>query len=405
MIYDYIIIGAGITGLYCGYRLYEKGIKNFIIVDKNSYIGGRALQVNFHETDVQMGAGIVTWHNKNLLELIQELKLEYIKFKSGYRLLIDDMNEEQEKEAKKWYNDIIKEIGQYVNNNPDMEDVTCMEYILSKYGKSTLRRMLKYAEYIEYFPASLKKTFRDYPIEDLYLSSSEIGSIKGGWNALINKLKNNFSDNIILNTEIRSIKYDDRNLNFILSTNKMNYINGKKVVIATDISIKNVNFENIKLPEVLNKIESVPYYRLYTYHNKHNIKENLQSFSLFRKIIPINKHILMSAYADTYFADKIKESFLQEDNESKKIENINKSIKCITGNKYEFTEIKEKTNYIEKYWQNGVHYYLPNYNYEKTYYIDESKNLIICGEMLSKPQGNVEACIRSINDMIFDNII
>jgi hypothetical protein len=403
MIYDYVIVGAGMTGLYLAYRLFEKNITNFIILDKNNYIGGRALQVHFHNTDVQMGAGIVTWHNKNLLDLIKELNLKYIKFESEYKLVMDNMSNEEEKKEKAWYNNIIKDIDEYLKKNQDIEDTTCMRFIEKRYSRKTLKKMIKYAEYIEYFPASLKKTFKDYPVEDLYLSKSEIGFIKGGWKKLIEKLTEKITDKILLNTEVKEVSYDEKSGIYGIKSNDKTF-EGNKFVLATDISLKQIKFNNIKLPDIIEKVRSVPYFRLYTKHDEHNIKSNLLFFNMFRKIIPINKNILMTAYADTLFADKAKE-YLQEDNEEKKIEKINKNIKNMVGDKYIISPIKDKSEYIEKYWKNGVHYFLPNYNFDKTYYSTTDKKFMICGEILSKPQGNVEACIRSINDMILDKII
>ena len=52
MIYDYIIIGAGIGGLYNAYLLNQN--YTVLVLEKNDYIGGRIKEVKFHNTIVKL---------------------------------------------------------------------------------------------------------------------------------------------------------------------------------------------------------------------------------------------------------------------------------------------------------------------------------------------------------------
>jgi flavin-dependent dehydrogenase len=81
MNYDYIIIGAGIAGLYAAYnikKIYPN--KTFIILEANSkkYIGGRVHQEMFENHLVTTGAGVGR-KNKDtyLINLLDELKISY----------------------------------------------------------------------------------------------------------------------------------------------------------------------------------------------------------------------------------------------------------------------------------------------------------------------------------------
>ena len=56
MIYDYIILGGGISGIYSSYILSKK--YNVLILEKNDYMGGRIKEVDFHGTLIKLGAGI-----------------------------------------------------------------------------------------------------------------------------------------------------------------------------------------------------------------------------------------------------------------------------------------------------------------------------------------------------------
>jgi len=77
MIYDYIIIGSGISGLYSGYQLLKKNITNFLIFEKNEYIGGRIKTFPIEDHKVSMGAGIGRKRDINLKKLLEELGIEY----------------------------------------------------------------------------------------------------------------------------------------------------------------------------------------------------------------------------------------------------------------------------------------------------------------------------------------
>ena len=76
MIYDYIIIGSGISGLYSGYQLLKKNITNFLIFEKNEYIGGRIKTFPIEDHKVSMGAGIGRKRDINLKKLLEELGIE-----------------------------------------------------------------------------------------------------------------------------------------------------------------------------------------------------------------------------------------------------------------------------------------------------------------------------------------
>lgn len=82
-IYDYIIIGSGISGMYLGLKLLENNINNFIILEKNSYVGGRLKTYNFEKTTIPTGAGVGRFNKDILLKnLILKLGLKIESFNS-----------------------------------------------------------------------------------------------------------------------------------------------------------------------------------------------------------------------------------------------------------------------------------------------------------------------------------
>lgn len=79
-LYDYIIIGGGISGIYSLYEL-NKIHKNskILLIEKEDYLGGRILNKKFHNNIVKLGAGIVKDNNYYLLKLLKKLKIKYFR--------------------------------------------------------------------------------------------------------------------------------------------------------------------------------------------------------------------------------------------------------------------------------------------------------------------------------------
>jgi protoporphyrinogen oxidase len=108
MIYDYIIIGSGISGLYLGYLLKNK---KYLILEKNDNIGGRIQQTNFHGSTIQLGAGVVKSNNVNMINLMKELKLKYFSFNKSVDRLIPNYDKDE-------YNQIIQKLKDIKNPKP-----------------------------------------------------------------------------------------------------------------------------------------------------------------------------------------------------------------------------------------------------------------------------------------------
>ena len=81
MIYDYIIVGGGISGLYLFYKLKKRNKNlNILLFEKNNYFGGRIktkyLRFNNENYIFEEGAGRLNNYHKVFMKLIKELKLE-----------------------------------------------------------------------------------------------------------------------------------------------------------------------------------------------------------------------------------------------------------------------------------------------------------------------------------------
>ena len=73
-IYDHVIIGAGASGLYTGYKLRKKYPNDTILIlESSNILGGRARNIDWNGVKINVGAEHVRNTDKYLLDLIKEI--------------------------------------------------------------------------------------------------------------------------------------------------------------------------------------------------------------------------------------------------------------------------------------------------------------------------------------------
>lgn len=84
-----VVIGAGIAGLTAAYELQKEGF-DVLVLEQNSYIGGRMFTVDWNGFRVDGGAKFVTTSDKSLLRIVKEIGLEseLIKSQDGLTITI-----------------------------------------------------------------------------------------------------------------------------------------------------------------------------------------------------------------------------------------------------------------------------------------------------------------------------
>lgn len=373
MIYDYIIIGSGISGLYLGYLLQDK---KYLILEKNDNIGGRIQQINFHGKIVQLGAGIIEDHHPNMINLLKKLKMKYnIGYKESNKL-IPNYNKED-------FNKILDQIKKF-KDNKDKSIKDILKLILDD---KKVNLFIKSSNYTDYFKADAKLTIKHYPIKDISDNKSKIYYIEGGNHKIIDELSKFSKKNIKLNCNVTIIeKINDI---WVITDNK-NIYQTKHVILTVDIkALKNIKINGLKDNTKLNYFKKMigtnNFLRMYTFHDNVELNKTTVIPHIFKQMIPINNNIVMSAYCDNTNATKSNELL-------KKINN-NEITKII--NKFIPTASPVKDKFI-KYWPVGTHYYKPSYNYKKNYYNQD--NFSIVGEVISYEQGWMEGAINSVNE-------
>ncbi len=243
MIYDIIIIGGGISGLYSAYKLSKKYPSyKIIILEKRNNIGGRIYTYNDKYMHVEAGAGRFSTKHTRLIKLLEELGLKQkIKktTKSGITYIPSDYSSLLEyKEYKlnkqnttlfrknkiKKYNEVLKNTpateenfdkilnSDFISDNkitPDMPNVTELLFKVVNASKMESPEKLRRLNFLEYSLNILHKTemelikdsFGYYSelvlmncydcinlIETMYGEDSQFCYLNGGLSQLIEKL-------------------------------------------------------------------------------------------------------------------------------------------------------------------------------------------------------------------------
>jgi hypothetical protein len=377
--FDYIIIGAGISGLYTGYLLKDY---NIVILESSDIIGGRIQEKEFHKTLVQLGAGVIREKDYQLKKLVKQLGLKLINFKSTYKYNINNY-------SKIWFN-------KNLNSLKPKDNETMLECITRHFNgdKIEIERFIKSYSYTDYLNANAKLTLLQYPKRDIYHETKNMSIIEGGNGQLIKKLYEYLNDKIHLKSKVKKIEY--KNGIWIVNTNKNKY-ETKYILCCLDHNgLSKIEFKpKLKIVDyILDNIGTNNFLRIYTYHTKINVDTTIVVDTFLKHIIPINQHVIMSGYSDNKNAIKLKR-FINRVNNNQLTKFINTSLNPMGS-------VSTVKDMFYKYWKVGTHYYKSNYNHKKDYF--HENGLFILGEMVSFKQGWVEGAISSVNNWYKDFI-
>ena len=160
MIYDVCIIGGGISGLYCAYKLKQNGFKSVLVIEKNNYDDYNAGRLNnylFHDNLVSTGATIGRKDKDYLLiKLLNELNVNYkdvdIKYNYSKTIsnflniyeIIDNLKILLEKSVKK--------------------DYSVKDFFLKHYTKETYDNFLILTGFTDYYNSDITEFLYNYGI-------------------------------------------------------------------------------------------------------------------------------------------------------------------------------------------------------------------------------------------------
>ena len=383
-VYDIIIIGAGIAGMYSAYnikKLYPD--KSFLILEKNSGYGGRASTDYFYNTEVATGAGIGRKRSDALLiKLMDELKFKYTEFKT----IVDKKNIQPLNIMK-----IIGTLRLAYKKHPEFKQKTFKEFFISIFDKKLYDNFVLNTGYTDYENADVHDVLYDYTMQDivpgwtgLYIS----------WSGLLDKLYRHIGDrHFKFSAEVSHIKGGFE----VTTHDKKTTYQANKIIIATTIT----GILKLISRPIYRQIHQQPFLRVYAKFNAKSaeLMRQFQHYTIIKKplqkIIPINaeKGIYMIAYSDNQSAISLKK-YIQNTPANRAM--FSRLLEDAVGDKVTITAIRSY------YWPVGTHYYEPLHgafkNREDFIYQAQrpQKNIFVVGEAVSAHQGWVEGALESV---------
>jgi len=379
VLFDYVIVGGGISGLYANYILSKK--YNGLLLEKESYFGGRAHEKLFHGSLIKLGAGVINNNNENILKLLKKLKIKPKTFISGVNSLLDEEYD---------MDDAIKKIKQGFNKHKSKIDNLTVKQFLTKYfGTKFTADFIANCKYHDYLESSVEYFIKYYDIHDMTHRHEKIFYIY--WTDLINTLETSNCKHSYNVDKIKKLADDT----FLIN----NDINTRKIIMAT--TLKPLNLLNKLIDfKYSDYVGTVPFVRIYTWHKDGYDASKIKGYNIVKnelqKILMITDKILMVSYSDNDNAEYWKK-ILGNDKKTQ--------IKKVTSKLKELKLNIETADDIEiVYWNEGIHYYKPFNDLKFSQILKKlsnpADNIHVIGEIVSRKQGWVEGCIESVNRLI-----
>lgn len=407
-IYDIIIIGAGISGLYSAYNIKKLSSKtSYLILEKHKkkWIGGRMNNETFYGTQIVTGAGVGRLDtNPLLVKLLRELHVPFKKTNAimNYSKLLPNHSEF----------DVVKIIDflkKEYNKNPDKyKKLTFKNFAIKILGDVKYKLFTIYAGYTDYEDADVYETLYNYRMDD---NKSGWPMLYIPWKELVHHLCEyigyfniKYSNNV---TSITNINDVGEPCLFEIKTEEGNVYFSNKVIVATTISgilklVPGASNSN----SIYQQIHGQPFLRLYAKFDKKSseiLKKVVENYTIvpgpLQKIIPINseKGVYMIAYSDNENAVILKEHLKNTFQNRKLYEKLIEESLGLPKRSLYIIEIKEF------YWPIGTHYYEPlrgpyKSRAEFVYFAQHpEKGMLVVGEVVSTYQGWSEGALESVD--------
>jgi len=389
MIYDYIIIGGGISGLYAAHIL--SPVYRVLLLEQNDYLGGRIRQEMFHQTKINLGAGFIQKSHSHIFALIKKFNIKY-KIVKSFKTPILNYNFDLEKAIK-----MVKQLYMKLSSkkNPDLITLTFIEFLDKYFGKIFRKKYIEMSGYTDYTESDINYHVKYYTIKNDSLKP--IYNIIFDWSDILMHLQTRI--NYKLNTSVLNVKLDSDTGLFEITTPKKLYL-AKRVIFALPIKPLLTVIRNLPLNIPYNDyIGNARLLKIFTFHKDGHKFEgnNIGSYNIFggknllRKIIVINDKILISSYCDESYA-LYWSPYLSKTKILKRM--ILDELRKIVPTTTPIDDI------VYKYWDTGVHYFKPMQTYNIRTLIKSLQNPIpnvfVVGELCSYQQGWANGAVDSV---------
>jgi len=370
--YDTLIIGGGISGIYCALNL-----DNVLLLEENDYWGGRIK--THHHPHYEIGAGRFRKSHTRLWSLIQRFKLTTIPIPSRMDYRDEVYGEVPHVET------YLKAQLKKMKLHESLREMTFYEYMVKVLGKEDADHFVEASGYNELYYKNaydeLRSFQQDYVQGDYFV-------VKEGLGELCHRMMKEINGKAVLNHRVRYIERKDDY--FVVDGYK-----AKRLIFTIPPSL--FKYFPILSPYdfIVSNLKNGPLLRVYTKYPTTwtDTLQVLTTKHIPRHIIPIRDGIVMIAYVeDKDVLPFLKDGKLKVDKDIRSI--LRKELKKI------FDEVPEP-EWVRPYlWNIGTHAWLPGPSTKLLKELPDIKNVYVCGEAFSHRQAWVEGALESAETLI-----
>lgn len=415
IIYDLIIIGGGISGLYVNYNYLKNNREHkTLLLERNSNLGGRINTINYKSKYLfESGAARFSESHKHLIQLIKELKLnkKCIKIENVKDIRLHPNNLHQNKlEKYKTIDNIIKLINIELKKKSISFQNNIHKYNLLELADILLKNNIsKFMENIYPYYSELF-VMNSYDALELFKTDfnkkTTFYILNGGLHQIIKQLQLKIK-------KLKGIIKTDYELKYITKVNNLYCINKsfycKKIVLAIPkpslqklIKLK-TNHILLPLKSYINTVKGEPLYRIYAKYQTPCWFKDIDKFSTnlpIKFFIPYNSNtgLVMISYTDgkysKYWLNILKKGKVYFQKE------INKQLNLLFPN----IKIPNYQWISHQFWDEGVYYWKKGFKgkeLEKKIYDclkkEKNEDIYLCGECYSSKQAWIEGGLITSN--------
>ena len=444
--YDLIVVGGGIAGLYTIYKYLElvkeknKLIKTkndkiqprILLIESTSRLGGRIhtiIKENPNPNDksksknkkplvYEAGGARFSKKHKLLFELIKDFKLESKLYPlHSEKVFISSDNPTQEIKITNQFDknllELLTRIEEKQKHNPKS---FTEEYLLSKtfsqiVNEISPKLMDDFNKFNPYYSEIYIMNARDAIInlKRDFMSNVQYYVLNGGIEVIIKKLVSIIKPKIDIILDIPLIDFnidtidDDSNISYNVLTKNKNFKTSKLVLAIPSKNLlelpfiqkdKQKKFSNVSLKSLVKMVSPQPLFRIYAKYKTSWLSHQVITDSPLKFIIPCdNTGLIMISYTDGLYTKFWLKLYQQS--QKKLLEVLNKKVKELFPN-IEIPEMEWLD--ANPYWESGAHYWIPRKtNIDATQLENEIRhplnNLWIVGEAFSNHQAWIEGSL------------
>jgi len=376
---DFLIVGAGPSGLYMAQRLediYASKNIQIVMLEKSGIIGGRTRQVRFHSKLINTGAGVGRYDKDRLLIQSLQRTLPSYSIQPKVRNLCYQMDHPV---STSHYIQQLKKPKQHKWIQQHRSTHSFQQCFLHFFTPLDYTRFCQSNGFTDFERADIVDTLYDYGFEDNQMGQRYFDM---PWNRWTRGLRKSLrKTTIYFHQNVLQCQKRSDGLFQVLTDKKKQWIT-KYVIYAGSLN-------PLPYPDIRNAIGSQSFLRLYVYLKNKDVLHTKGTFyreDVFQKSIVLSPRIQMLSYSDNEHADRVHP---------------------MTRHEMEKRSGLTILDWKSFYWREGTHFFYP---LETTrfptrdafiqYAQFPEPHVFFVGEAISNNQGWTEGALESVENIV-----